>query len=366
MISRYNLLSLSVAACLLALVPTGKAESGRIGYVVTEWRHALHETPGGKEECPDGFSPSDRRQHEALPDSQERLEKFGYYSNRGPNGEAVQHFPWLFEDPLPSPELQTDIGHGLNLDGTRDGQATANTCAHEKFFNADGVAVDNQMARVVGCTETWRSGGFADEFFRQEIISFAHNRILIELDGVDDLQNDPEVAVHIYKGRDGLTQGAGGSFPPFQNQRVDERFTRYMHQTTGRIVDGVLLTEPIAYAWLPIYWVQTPAERLIRGLRLQLRLDEAAAEGFLAGYEDVNIWWKAHSRSGIAGGGSSVGPFSNAWLYRAVQRYADGFPDPETGQCTAISAAYRINAVRALIAHPEASQSSDSRVMATR
>ena len=361
---RHRALALSLGAISLSFALAGNAESQRIGYVITEWRHALYETPGGKAECPDGFSPSDRRQHEASPDSRERLETFGYYTSRGPNGESVAHFPWLIEDPLPSPELQTDIGYGLNLDGTDDGKATANSCAHEKFFNAEGVAVDNQMARVVGCTETWRSGGFADEFFRQEIISFAHNRILIELEGVDSLQNDPEVTVHVYKGRDGLTQGAGGSFPPYQNQRVDERFTRYMHHASGRIVDGVLQTDPIERAWLPIYWVQTPAERLIKDMRLQLRLDETTAEGFLAGYEDVNIWWKAHSRSGIAGGAASVGPFSNAWVYRAAHRYADGFPDPESGQCTAISASYRINGVRALIAHPETRHRSDDQVVA--
>jgi hypothetical protein len=363
-VPKIPLIILGTLFCNLAVA--GQDTAGTIGLVLTEWRHALYETPGGTEECPDGFSPSDTLQHRAMPNSQEHLEAYSYYTNRGPNGEAVTHFPWLVEDLLPSPELQTTVGFGLNLDGTTNGHATTNSCAHEKFINPDGEPVDNQLARVVGCTETWRRGGFADEFIRQEIVSYAHNRILIEIKGVDSELNDPEVEVYIYKGKDGLSQGAGGSFPPFQNQRVDERFPRYMHQTRGKIVEGILITEPIAEAWLPIFWVQTPAERLIRDMGLRLQLTETGAEGILGGYEDLKIWWNAHSKSGVGGGGASVGPFSNAWLYRAAHRYADGYPDPESGQCTAISAAYRVNAARALIAHPSREVSVNNQMKVSR
>lgn len=344
---------LTVSLCATAGVRDTTGDT--IGLVLTQWRHALHETSDGKEECPDGFTVSEEAQHRAMKNSEEHRKKYGYFLNRGPHGEHAGHMPWMVEDPLPSPELKTRVGHGLNLDGTKTGSATAGTCAHEKFVSPDGEAVDNQLARVVGCTKSWRTGGFASSFFLQEIVSFPLNRILIEIRGVDSQQNDPEVTVHFYKGKDGLLQGAGGSFPPFQNQRIDERHTRYMHVTEGRIVDGVLMTDPIPDAWLPIYWIQTPAERLVRDMRLRLQLTPTGAEGFLGGYEDLKIWWSNHSR-GIGGSAGSVGPFSNAWYYRAAHRYADGYPDAKSGQCTAISAAYRINAVRALIAHPAGDQ----------
>lgn len=327
-------------------------ETGKtIGLVLTEWRHALHETPEGTE-CPDGLALSEREQHKAGPDSDERLRKFGFNLHRGPNGEHSAYFPWLVEDPLPVRELQTTVGYGLNLDGTSDGAATPRTCAHEKFIDPQGEPVDNQLARVVGCTEGWRNGGFMDEFWRQEIISFPLNRILFEIRGVDDEMNDPGVEVWIYKGKDGLMQGAGGGFAAFQNHRIDERYTRYMHHTRGRIVDGVLITEPIEKGYLPIYWIAKPGERLLRDLQLRLKLSETGAEGILGGYEDLKIWWNSHSK-GIGGTASSVGKFSNPTYYREVHRYADGYPDAETGQCTAISAAYKIKTVRALIAHPK-------------
>lgn len=342
----------AILAMLLSPVSAQMAKAETIGLVLTEWRHALYETPGGKEECPEGFAKSEEDQHRAMENSQEQLEKFGYFLNRGPNGENASYMPWMVEDPLPSPELKTRIGYGLNLDGTQNGEATSKSCAHEKFVMPNGAPVDNQLARVVGCTASWRSGGFATEFYKQEIINFPLNRILIEIRGVDDEVNDPEVTVNIYKGKDGLSLGAGGTIPPFQNQRIDERYTRYMYETKGKIVDGVLTTDPIPEAWFPIYWITTPAERLVRDMRLRLNLTRTGAEGILGGYEDLKIWWSAHSR-GLGGAAASVGPFSNPWYYRAAHRYADGYPDPESGQCTAISSAYKITAVRALIAHPD-------------
>lgn len=346
--------SCAALVCLVTVLSPVAAQQARgetIGLVVTEWRHALYETPGGKEECPAGLTQGEMAQHQAMENSQELRETFGYFTNRGPNGEHSAYMPLLSEDLLPSPELQTRIGYGLNLDGTQTGEATNNSCRHEKFEGPEGTAVDNQLARVVGCTASWRTGGFASEFFKQEIVNFPLNRILIEISGVDSEENDSEVMVHIYKGLDGLSLGAGGTIPPFQNQRIDERYTRYMYETKGSITDGVLTTEPIQEAWFPIYWITTPAERLVRDMRLRLTLTKNGAEGILGGYEDLKIWWSAHSR-GMGGAAASVGPHSNAWYYRAAHRYADGYPDPESGQCTAISAAYQINAVRALIAHP--------------
>jgi hypothetical protein len=80
-----------------------------------------------------------------------------------------------------------------------------------------------------------------------------------------------------------------------------------------------------------------------------LKLTATGAEGLVGGYEDLKIWWNLHSKTA---GVVDAGQFGQATLYRALQRYADGFPDPETGQCTAISAEYKVTAVRALIPHP--------------
>ena len=46
---------------------------------------------------------------------------------------------------------------------------------------------------------------------------------------------------------DGLVVGPSGDFLPNLNQRVDNRFPRYTHQTQGRIEQGVLITEPMEH-----------------------------------------------------------------------------------------------------------------------
>ena len=328
---------------------------GTIGLVITGWHHALHETADAKNECSTGLTAGDHTNAEAQPNFAELRRKFGHPFARGPNGELTNYSPMSVEDPIPPSELTTRVGHGLNLDGTQDGRATARTCAHEKFTSPEGVQVDNQIARVVGCTKGWRRDGFSDAFYNEEIYTNPVNRILIEITGVDDEQNDPEVAVTIYKGQDRLSRDPAGKYVPHLTQRVDARFPDYSTRLHGKIEGGVLITEPDPdiVARLPIRWVAKIAERRVRNLQLRIPLSGSWPEGLLAGYEDSKIWWNSQKPHHIAMPAAHNSPPSQ---YRALMRYADGYPDPKTGQCTAISAAYRINTVRAFIAHPRGSQ----------
>jgi hypothetical protein len=44
-----------------------------------------------------------------------------------------------------------------------------------------------------------------------------------------------------------------------------------------------------------------------------------------------------------------------------MHRYADGFKDPKTGQCTAMSTAWQIAAIPAFVIHPdEAKKTADA------
>jgi hypothetical protein len=353
-----GLARLTTLACIAALAaPLGLAaparsqspRSGRtIGLVLTSWNHALYQTPE-KTECPDGLQPTEAAQMYARKDAAEQLKKYGGIGLRGPNGESDRQFPMLVEDPLPFKELQTKIGYGMNLDGTPDGRATARSCKHDKFTSPEGEPVDNQMARVLGCVAGWRKDGFNTEFHGREFELLHGNRILVEITGVDDEKNDPDVEVAIYKGLDRLVSTGPGKFVPFLNQRIDTREPRFTHRTHGRIVDGVLLTDPIPKADFSVTWLTVPAERRLKDLRLRLKLNDAGAEGYFGGYEDLKIWWNLHAKTAAL---PDAGLFGSATLYRALMRYADGLPDPATGQCTAISAQYKVTAVRALIPHP--------------
>jgi hypothetical protein len=331
------------------------ATGATIGLAVTDLRYALYESADGKEECPAGMQFSSLEQFKAMPDPAGYVLRYGNsFSFLGPKGENADYDPLAVTDRLPWKELQTRKGLGINLDGTADGQATDKTCRHEKFTNAEGRPVDNQVARAMGCIEGFRTGGFSTEFYSNEVATSPINRHLIEITGVDSETNDPQVEVTIYKGRDSVIRRADrNAFVPFMTQRVDDLFPQFVLKTHGRIVDGVLTTDPIPLARLPILHVQVVNERRIRDMRLQLKIGPESATGYLGGYEQIGSMWDYLSKSPA----SATSKYSPAGLYRALQRYADGFPDPATKQCTAISVAYKVNAVRALIVHDRAAGS---------
>lgn len=344
--------ALSIGMALGATAPSvGAPARGRtIGLVLTSWHNAFVETPGAKE-CSNGLQPGEVAQFKADPQAQANLRRYGgTFENRGANGETSNFSPLTVKDTLPFSELSTTTGFGMNLDGTPDGRATPKTCGHKKFTSAEGVQVDNQLARVAGCVQGYRKGGQTAEFYSQEIINSAINRHLIEVSGVDDEMNDSSVEVRIYKGVDRLVRASDGKFVPFLSQRIDERFPKYTIAAHGRIENGVLITDPVPSAVLPLMSERNIGDRELRDMSLRLKLTPDGAEGILGGYENWRHWYNIHSKRVVA----ELSKFSSPSIYHALERYADGYPDPKTGQCGFISAAYQVTAVRAMIVHPSA------------
>jgi hypothetical protein len=329
----------------------GKPDSKTIGLVLTDWRYALVESPDYKE-CDGGLQPGEVAQLKATPGAIDRIKKDGgWFEARGPSGETSHFSPLTVPDPLPWHELVTKTGFGSNLDGTQDGHATKKTCKHEKFTSAEGEKVDNQSARVLGCVLGWRTGGQTAEFYASEIVAFPVNRHLIEITGVDDEMNDPAVEVNIYKGFDRLVRTGDNKFVPFLSQRIDPRYPKYTMKLAGKIVNGVLITDPVPEAIFPHSSERQMGDRRMRDMSLRLKLTPEGAEGMLTGYDDwqkINNWNNKRVTAEL----DKMSPPS---MSRAFQRYADGYPDA-SGQCQFISAAYKVKAVRAMIVHPSADQ----------
>jgi hypothetical protein len=349
----------SLAAIMLT-APLSRAQSvapstgGTIGLVLTYLQPAMYESPGGKVECPNGLNVGDRDNSKAQPDFDERMKRFGSTSARGPNGEGALFDPDAVEDPLPYHEVESKIWPGLNLDGAADGKASPKTCPHPQFTSPDGEpGIDNQLGRVLGCIIGWRSGGASRERIATDVTFNHRNRLLFEITGVRDEKNDPAVMVHIYKGYDPLVAGPDGKARPFLSQRIDSRFPQYSYEVKGKIVDGVLITEPLAHAKLPKLWVRIAMEWNIRDLQLKVKLSDTGADGILGGYEGIDDWFSMLARGG--GLYQNLSSYSPAGLWRSLHRNADGYPDPNTGQCTAISAGYEIHLTRAFIVHPHGS-----------
>lgn len=355
------------SAALSAPVP-GKT----IGLVVTSWLVGSFQSADGKQECPDGFQFNNQQNFEAqFPTTEERnrlaqdvvhlgraasdgapLKPEQWYQNRGPEGVSVVFSPAVVKDPLPLRLVKSKVALGLDLDGSQNGGASAATCKHEEFESPEGVkGIDNQLYRVMGCNSAWRRGGFNEGFNAPIFAADPTDRLLIEIADVDDSVNDDHVVVNVYKGMDPLQVDSKGNPIPWLVNRIDVRLPRYMSSTTGRIVNGVLETEPVDTRFAALLTL-FPTERFIQGMRLRLRLEDESASGVMAGYENVQAFYWMYAKSyGVASNG--VSPWSPPSVYAALHQYADGYPDAQ-GACTGISAAYDLKAVRAFIVRPAA------------
>jgi hypothetical protein len=85
-------------------------------------------------------------------------------------------------------------------------------------------------------------------------------------------------------------------------------------------------------------------------LRLTLKPD-GTAKGVMGGYQD---WDPIYVSFAVPGATNEVNlSIDIPGIYYALKRLADAYPDPATGQNTAISAAYAVEAIPAFIVHPD-------------
>jgi hypothetical protein len=348
-------------ACTVGLMAaTGSAhaaESARnIGLVLSTWHFYVNPASDVKQDCPDGLQVTDHAEFNAQYPTQEdrdRQFKLGmHYLNRGPNGENVTYSPWAVKDPIPARYLQSHTGYGMNLDGTDDGHETAKTCSHEKFTSPNGErGIDNQMYRVLGCIRGYRTGGFQDLGMTQDLRNYPANRILIEVSGVDDEKNDAHVEVTFLRGRNGLPEDNAKNVIPWHTQVVDDRAPEVVQHTTGRIVNGVLETDPVELR-LPMIELHSPLYVTLFNMRMRLNLSDTGAKGMITGYQDIDGFYQYFARS--TGVVDHLAEFNTAAVYNGLHRFADGDKDPKAGQCRAISTVYYLEATRVFIVHSRA------------
>ena len=323
---------LAVAAFLAAVAARADGvapEGNSIAYVATNLSWALQSTPE-MSECPRGLNDGVREQFKLLFPETEGQDRV--FEDTQLRRQVESYHPTVAPDALPFLEGEGPVAPGLDLDGAQGA---------EDFTSPDGRAgIDNQMHRVLGCIANYRGPDGPIRFFEDEmVLRENYNRIIVQLNGVDSLADDPAVDVMIFRGRDKLLVDAGGlKALPGGTQRIDARWgSRYIRHTRGRIEKGVLTTEPVdlLYPWDAFYM---PTDQFMWRARLRLTLAPESAEGLMAGYSDVETWymhmlrnWSAHYQSY----GKSSGPS----IYKAMRRLADALPDPETGANRAISSA---------------------------
>jgi len=350
------------------VAPTGM----QTGFIVSSIAFGMGPDADNPGVCPDGMSKgvieaykaaggkdADPRANEQPLASEIRIYQTAAMA---PNGENLCANPRAAPDPffrtVNAKHLPVE---GIDLDGQRshrEGKAMPGTCSHDDF---DGV--DNQMYRVLGCIHGYQSTGVANKF-ETEMLTGAW-AILVSLEGVHDLQNDPDVAVGLYASADPI-QLSPTRQPLWHATYSADPDPRFRATTRGRIINGVLTTDPVdvRFRWSAEGW------RLVRpllGARLQLKLaSDGTADGFLAGYTPIDEWFANNYNYSSAAtfDGSPIRPghqifssvgtarlqgFTCNGLYQAMMQLADGNRDAQSGKCTSISTQYRIHLVPAFV-----------------
>ena len=338
-----TLVGMAFSASVAADVTPMTLRDGRIGYVMTNLFWSVYQTPDAKEECPKGFNDGPREQFEILfPDVESRTVVDTQLAQ-----EIETWHPTTDPDPLPFYDIEGPYSYGLNLDGE---------VGENDFTHPDGTqGIDNEVYRAVGCIIGFRGPDGVEVIFQDKAIADrAYNRTMIELSGVENLENDDSVTVTVYRGMDRLlTDATGMKVMSGGSQRVDLRWgAKLIRQTEGKIVDSVLTTEPIADVVIPWMNLGVPTFQLIRDMRFQLDLTPTNANGLIAGYADVDTYYKQLIRNDSTHHLSN-GQISGISLYKALSRLADAYPDPETGRNTAISTALDVKMAQVFIVHPD-------------
>lgn len=359
-------------------------QNGEAGFVLfgfgNAYAHGPTECPGGKSvtfrqmflNSPDGH----RRDGESEQDFARRVAA-GEQQMGHVNGENVCANPSRYPDPGNRIMTSTNVvSYGIDLDGQNsraNGRPAPGTCAHNDFNGVNGAhGVDNQMLRVVGCD----SGGQAyssedtgdlprgDNGVSEGMLQGGWG-VLIRVKGIDNAQNDNDVQVGIYANADPIQLNAARGAIPNETYAADQD-PRFRAETHGRIVNGVLTTDPVD---VNFHWLVAGLhlERPLRHARLRVKFNgDGGFDGYLSGYTpveamyDINYGFRtAKTDTGqpanpgmlnvlTIGGNTVMGRTCNG-AYAAMRAMADGDRDPRTGACSSISTQYWIRAAPAFV-----------------
>jgi hypothetical protein len=350
-----------VAACaLLAMSAARGQDAAPRGYIVTSWAFASHD--GGPADCPDGLNksakdiyleslPSGERERLSKPEAEKELWALLYApgGNLGPGKRT--HNRCADPKDFSSPPLRTVQGHvadGMDLQSNAPG----GTCAHERFTSVDGNGqVDNQLWRATGCIRGWRKGADIEKYAYDNIRAGEYE-VLLEIKGMTDPRNNAHVEVGIYSSQDQAQVDAAGNVLPDASLQIHDD-PQYRAVAQGRMVDGVITTDPvdIRLKYRSAGYVDT--DFYIRGARLELKPQpDGGIKGEIGGYYDVETLYDGFIRQPQVVT-SVLLAYSCPAVYEALNKLADGYPDSKTGQCSAISTAFRVEAIPAFVIHPK-------------
>ena len=352
---------LAAGLAVIALSAPSPSFAESRSYVISLFSQAVYSQEG---DCPGGIEPNiDVRFRGILADMgkspkeiEELMAEFNGGGGPGPvheilrnRGSPADRRVFVGDNPtqVPDPKIHTvasKLGPGFNLDGKVGADSFEDPDTHE-------TGIDNQYFRALGCFVSHRAlppdlptmWSYAWDATRDRTKAWG-----ITLDG-KDLGKDGDVTVTFGRALETPIRTPRGLPQRDQTFRLDTT-PRFFNVFKGHTKDGVVSIEPAPFhivtggGYLPLEMQLSQTQ-----MRLKPHAD-GSIEGLLGGYQPwLGIYYM------YAGGGygyeSMVG-LNLPGIYYALRRLADGEPDPKTGQNMAISAAYRFEALPAIVVKP--------------
>lgn len=232
-------------------------------------------------------------------------------------------------------------GHapGFNLDGKISDETDASTCKHADFISPDGTpGIDNQFATLVPLIEA--TGISAVEKLLQASIESGGILLLFELDGLDDLVNDPEVHLSVRAAFGTPLLGTDGRLLTDQTFHVSPR-DPHVNAGNATLVNGIMETQPFDLD-LPVQVFGKDYTLEARGTHVRFRIvdGERIANGILAAGITISSVL-AIAKKGAEDQGDILPIVTNL-----VDGNGDLYPDAD-GNCQQMSAGLQFTGVSA-------------------
>ncbi len=352
-------------ACLMAclalfgvMAPSGYAETR--GYVISYFQIATHHDDRN---CPNGgnggFGEARERAFKIRGFSQDKIDELLNGSSldlttanvlmvakRGVrNGKPanVHHYP----ESQPDPNLEIvagPYGYGFDLDGKDGPKGFEDPETHLK-------GVDNELYRALGCFANYdisppQRPFWEDSVWRSEFPTIAVPAWLFSIT-TDDFDSGGPATVTMHRALGRLRLNKQGEAMSNLTYVIDPNAPHY-GTLQGIYRDGVFTSntegaEVKLDSHFPLYF---NFELYDSQLRLRFA-DDGKASGYLGGYHPWRDYWL------MIGVVSEMGMVDVTGGYYNLKKLADAYPDPKTGENTAISSAFQVNAVPAFIAQPD-------------
>jgi hypothetical protein len=243
---------------------------------------------------------------------------------------VVREFRFFAED---SP----GIAAGFDLDGVNSPETDRESCYTMDLTDLDGnVGIDNQLARI--WTDLEPLVGEATQGLVQGAINEGRFLIMIELQGVDDLQNDDSVTLHMLRGIADPDVGTKGLIAPDQTFYADEQTSSSLVRNV-QIVDGVLEAGPIEFV-VPINILDANFGMRVRTGKVRIEIQpDGSFVGMMGGFMKPAEFIGELLNTGAAREARLIAPFFENNTDR----------NRVDGRCTDFSAAFGFSGTTAFV-----------------